>query len=332
MATAASPRTRRFACTCRQGSRPPPSRARRLVPQRVGDRALLRRSSRPARRTRAREWLSWSAIIGARWHERSPRGVCVDEREHLGMAERELRDLFARQICRAPRVVVRLRLRRKHHAPITDEYEPHALLVRTEIVINREDAEHADELLGFFDRLANDRGDEVLAGLHTPGRQVPRPVAFLDDEVAVLIRDDGEDEHRTFHALIVRTNELAVDATWMDDSCIFCMNVAGRFSGDLVEHARAFGVLAAEVDVPGAGAFERAARKLHLDTSVLRRRLQALVDYAGGPLLTGRGRELRLTPLGARVRGVSTQLVELAAAMHTHASLPERVVVGCTEA
>jgi DNA-binding transcriptional LysR family regulator len=128
------------------------------------------------------------------------------------------------------------------------------------------------------------------------------------------------------------TIELAVDATWMDDSGNFCMNASGRFSGDLVEHARAFGVLAAEVDVPGAGAFERAARKLHLDASVLRRRLQALVDYAGGPLLTGRGRDLRLTPLGARVRGVSTQLVELASAMHTHTSLPERVVVGCTEA
>src|SRR6185295_2169549 len=100
--------------------------------------------------------------------------------------------------------------------PITNEHETHALLVRTEIVINREDAEHADELLGFLDRLANDRGDEVLAGLHAPGRQVPHPVALLDDEVAVFVRDDGEDEHRTFHVLIVRTNELAVDATWMD--------------------------------------------------------------------------------------------------------------------
>src|SRR5437763_10493793 len=108
---------------------------------------------------------------------------------------------------------------------------------------------------------------------------------------------------------------LAVDATLADDSCIFCMIDVGRFPGDLVEHARAFGVLAAEIDVPGAGAFERAARKLHLDASVLRRRLQSLVDYAGGPLVTGRGRELRLTPLGARVRGVSTQLVELANAI-----------------
>jgi LysR family cyn operon transcriptional activator len=107
---------------------------------------------------------------------------------------------------------------------------------------------------------------------------------------------------------------------------------SGRFPGDLVEHARAFGVLATEIDVPGAGAFERAARKLHLDASVLRRRLQSLVDYAGGPLVTGRGRELRLTPLGARVRGVSTQLVELATAIHTDVAPPERVVVGCTEA
>jgi len=107
---------------------------------------------------------------------------------------------------------------------------------------------------------------------------------------------------------------------------------AARFPGDLIEHARAFGVLAAEIEVPGAGAFERAARKLHLDPSVLRRRLQSLADHAGGPLVTGRGRELRLTPLGARVRGVCAELVDLASAVRTHVAPPERVVVGCTEA
>lgn len=110
------------------------------------------------------------------------------------------------------------------------------------------------------------------------------------------------------------------------------MNHLARFPGDLVEHARAFGVLAAEIDVPGAGAFERAARKLHLDPSVLRRRVQSLVEYAGGSLVTGRGRELRLTPLGARVRGVSAQLVDLASAVHTNVTPPEHVVIGCTEA
>src|SRR5450432_358759 len=100
-----------------------------------------------------------------------------------------------------------------------------------------------------------------------------------------------------------------------------------RFPGDLVEHARAFNVLATEIDVPGSGAFERAARKLHLDASVLRRRLQALVDYAGGPLVTGRGRGLRLTGLGARMRNVSGQLVELAGSLQTPAAPAERVVI-----
>ena len=110
---------------------------------------------------------------------------------------------------------------------------------------------------------------------------------------------------------------------------------AARFPGDLVEHARAFGVLAAEIEgvrAGGPGAFERAAHKLRLDASVLRRRLQSLAEYAGGPLLTGRGRALRLTSLGARVRSVSTQMVELAGAVHTHVVTSERVVIGCTEA
>ncbi len=109
---------------------------------------------------------------------------------------------------------------------------------------------------------------------------------------------------------------------------------AARFPGDLVEHARAFAVLAAEIEAvgSGAGAFERAAHKLRLDTSVLRRRLQSLAEYADGPLVAGRGRSLRLTSLGARVRDVSTQMVELAGAVHTHVVVPERVVIGCTEA
>jgi len=93
-------------------------------------------------------------------------------------------------------------------------------------------------------------------------------------------------------------------------------------------------VLAAEIEsaAPGGGAFERAAHKLRLDTSVLRRRLQSLAEYAGGPLLSGRGRALRLTSLGARVRAVSMQMVELAGAVHTRVVVPERVVIGCTEA
>jgi DNA-binding transcriptional LysR family regulator len=105
-----------------------------------------------------------------------------------------------------------------------------------------------------------------------------------------------------------------------------------RFAGDLVEHARAFVVLSAELDVPGNGAFERAARKLHVDTSVLRRRVQALSEHAGGELMAGRGRELRLTPLGTRIRTLASELLDRATAMHTRKDPPERIVIGCTEA
>jgi DNA-binding transcriptional LysR family regulator len=105
-----------------------------------------------------------------------------------------------------------------------------------------------------------------------------------------------------------------------------------RFAGDLVEHARAFVALSAELESPGAGAFERAARKLHLDTSVLRRRLVALSEHAGGDLLTGRGRDLRLTALGLRTRTLAGELLDRADAIRTHEGPPERVVIGCTGA
>jgi DNA-binding transcriptional LysR family regulator len=105
-----------------------------------------------------------------------------------------------------------------------------------------------------------------------------------------------------------------------------------RFAGDLVEHARAFVALSVELEAPGAGAFERAARRLHLDTSVLRRRLAALSEHAGGVLVTGRGRDLRLTPLGLRTRTLASELLDRADAIRTHEGPPERVVIGCTGA
>jgi DNA-binding transcriptional LysR family regulator len=110
------------------------------------------------------------------------------------------------------------------------------------------------------------------------------------------------------------------------------MQVLPRFAGDLVEHVRAFVVLSAELEHPGAGAVERAARKLHLDPSVLRRRLQSLAEHAGGELVAGRGRELRLTPLGTRVRTIAGELLDRATAIQTHEEPPERIVIGCTEA
>jgi DNA-binding transcriptional LysR family regulator len=49
-----------------------------------------------------------------------------------------------------------------------------------------------------------------------------------------------------------------------------------NFNGDLLEHARALVTLARELATPGPGGVERAAARLHIDPSVLRRRLQAL--------------------------------------------------------
>lgn len=128
---------------------------------------------------------------------------------------------------------------------------------------------------------------------------------------------------------IVRPIAAIVDATSLDIHGKSCMM---RFPGDLVEHARALVVLSAELDAPGVGAFERAARKLHLDPSVLRRRLAALAEHAGGEIVTGRGKDLRLTPLGTRIRTLSSEMLNRAAAMHTHEPPPERIVIGCTEA
>jgi DNA-binding transcriptional LysR family regulator len=105
-----------------------------------------------------------------------------------------------------------------------------------------------------------------------------------------------------------------------------------RFAGDLVEHARALTILFSEIDAPGPGAFERAARKLRVDPSVLRRRVAALEEFVGGPLLRGRGAELAPTPLGARARGDAARLLAAAEALRSGVRPAPRVVVGCTEA
>ena len=105
-----------------------------------------------------------------------------------------------------------------------------------------------------------------------------------------------------------------------------------RFNGDLVEHARALTVLLTELDSPGPGAFERAARKLRVDPSVLRRRVLALESFVGGSLLQGRGADLHPTALGARARGDAARLLAAADALRSGVEPPPRVVVGCTEA
>lgn len=72
------------------------------------------------------------------------------------------------------------------------------------------------------------------------------------------------------------------------------------YAGDLLEHLRSFAVLAAHIDRRTAGAFARAASELAIDVSVLRRRMQALTEHVGSPLVEGRGSSMRVTKTGER--------------------------------
>jgi LysR family transcriptional regulator, carnitine catabolism transcriptional activator len=112
----------------------------------------------------------------------------------------------------------------------------------------------------------------------------------------------------------------AIQAFFAARSCNSCiMTESAVYPGDLIEHLRGFATLATVIE-EGAGpnAFIRAAGELALDPSVLRRRLQTLVEYVGAPLLSGRGPALKLTMTGNRVRSQATQMIDLASAVGQH--------------
>lgn len=83
-----------------------------------------------------------------------------------------------------------------------------------------------------------------------------------------------------------------------------------RYRGDLLEHLRAFTVLARAVERRERGAFIRAAQALALDPSVLRRRMTMLADHVGSPLLEGRGSAARLTRVGVATRERAARALE----------------------
>src|SRR5258706_14647662 len=87
------------------------------------------------------------------------------------------------------------------------------------------------------------------------------------------------------------------------------------YPGDLLLHLASY--LAVLRHSERAGAFEAAARELAVDRSVLRRRLQTLVDWVGQPLLEGRGPRMRATTSGLRVAERASALLRDAHALRS---------------
>jgi uncharacterized repeat protein (TIGR04052 family) len=105
------------------------------------------------------------------------------------------------------------------------------------------------------------------------------------------------------------------------------------YPGDLFEHLRAFHALAAEIERDTDRAFERTARGLRLDPSVLRRRMRTLGAWSGAPLWSGRGPGLRLTGAGRHLRAEAAALLGRVEALGRGARPePERLAVGGTGA
>lgn len=104
-----------------------------------------------------------------------------------------------------------------------------------------------------------------------------------------------------------------------------------NYPGDLLIHVESFLALAAQIDLRRGGAFDRTARDLAIDRSVLRRRIQTLSEWLAAPLLDGRASHLRLTAAGNRLLLSGGSLVRSAEDLRaTIRSTAERVSVACT--
>ena len=73
------------------------------------------------------------------------------------------------------------------------------------------------------------------------------------------------------------------------------------YPGDLLLHLESFRSLLAEIRSGRDAAFERTARRLGVDRSVLRRRIRTLDAWIGTSLLAGRGASLVASPAGVRL-------------------------------
>jgi DNA-binding transcriptional LysR family regulator len=102
------------------------------------------------------------------------------------------------------------------------------------------------------------------------------------------------------------------------------------YPGDLLDHLRAFSLLADAIERGGDRAYARAGRDLALDVSVLRRRVQTLAEHVDVPLTSGRGAGLRLTAAGVRARDHARRMLDLAASLRPSRDEEGPFRVACT--
>jgi len=103
------------------------------------------------------------------------------------------------------------------------------------------------------------------------------------------------------------------------------------YPGDLLQHLASFLALLRHVRQEARGAFEGAARELHVDRSVLRRRMQTLAEWIGVPLVRGRGTRLEPTAAGLRLAERAARMMETVSDLASDiAGERDRVVIGCT--
>jgi len=103
-----------------------------------------------------------------------------------------------------------------------------------------------------------------------------------------------------------------------------------QYPGDLFEHLRAFEIVAGLVERQERAAFTRAAQRLSLDVSVLRRRMRTLEAFVGAPLLAGHGAALSVTAQGAEVVGAARRAVALAEGLRVGRPPRQRFRLACT--
>jgi DNA-binding transcriptional LysR family regulator len=103
------------------------------------------------------------------------------------------------------------------------------------------------------------------------------------------------------------------------------------YPGDLLEHLRGLVALGRRLEAEPRAAFEAAAFGLHLDPSVLRRRIQGLSAWLGVPLVEGRGRRMRLSGEGeAAFRQALQVLAAVDQLREAVRGEPAALRIGCT--